>query len=138
LVKNFLCQHPAGGLDSSRAIFALCLVDATVKGVPAPGGASHTTKAARILKNTRDALIRHCGGSPSITQLQIIERCCWLTLKLSMLDGKIVAGKESAFDNDQYLAWQGHLTRNLLKLGLQPAAAKTPTLADVLGESDAA
>jgi hypothetical protein len=63
----------------------------------------------------------HCGGSPSATQLQIIERCCWLTLKLSMLDAKIAAGKDSGFDNDQYLAWQGHLTRNLVKLGIQPA-----------------
>src|SRR6266536_2596069 len=52
------------------------------------------TKAARILKSTRDALIDHCGGSPSVTQLQIIERCCWLTLKLSMLDGKLAAGTD--------------------------------------------
>jgi len=96
------------------------------------------TKAARILKNTRDTLIGHCGGSPSITQLQIIERCAWLTLKLAMLDGKIAAGKDTSFDNDQYLAWQGHLTRNLVKLGLQPAAAKAPSLAEVLGASDAA
>src|SRR5215470_6615332 len=90
------------------------------------------TKAARILKSTRDALIRHCGGSPSVTQLQIIDRCCWLTLKLSMLDGKIAAGCDSGFDNDQYLAWQGHLTRNLVKLGIDPPAAREPSLAEVL------
>jgi hypothetical protein len=45
-----------------------------------------------------------------------------------MLDGKIAAG----FDNGQYLAWQGHLTRNLVKLGIDPPRAKEPSLADVL------
>jgi hypothetical protein len=49
-----------------------------------------------------------------------------------MLDGKIASGRDSAFDNDQYLAWQGHLTRNLVKLGLQPVEARQPTLAEVL------
>jgi hypothetical protein len=90
------------------------------------------TKAARILKSTRDALIRHCGGSPSAVQLGVIDRCCWLTLELSMLDGKIAAGSDSGFDNDQYLAWQGHLTRNLVKLGVEPPAVKEPSLAEVL------
>ena len=90
------------------------------------------TLACRLMKNTRDALIRHCGRSPSVVQLGIIDRCCWLTLKLAMLDAEIASGKSSAFDNDQYLAWQGHLTRNLMKLGIQPADAGQPTLADVL------
>ena len=61
------------------------------------------TRAARILKSTRDALIRHCGVSPSATQLAIIERCAWLQLKLAMLDAEIAAGKDSGFDGDQYL-----------------------------------
>jgi hypothetical protein len=90
------------------------------------------------MKSTRDALIRHCSGTPSFAQLEIIDRCCWLKLKLAMLDAKIAAGEDSGFDNDQYLAWQGHLTRNLVKLGLQPAEAKQPTLADVLSQDDAA
>jgi hypothetical protein len=96
------------------------------------------TRGARILKRTRDALIDHCGGFPSVTQLEIIERCCWLTLKLAILDGKIGAGKDTSFDNAQYLAWQAHLTRNLVKLGMQSADAKQPTLADVLSQDDAA
>src|SRR5215470_8213391 len=90
------------------------------------------TKAARILKSTRDALIRHCGGSPSVVQLGIIDRCCWLTLKLAMLDAEIASGRSSGFDNDQYLAWQGHLTRTLTKLGIEPAETKHSSLADML------
>jgi hypothetical protein len=55
-----------------------------------------------------------------------------------MLDGKIAAGKDTGFDTDQYLAWQGHLARNLTRLGFEPAEAKKPSLADVLNQGDAA
>jgi hypothetical protein len=59
-------------------------------------------------------------------------------LKLAMLDGKIAAGKDTDFDSGQYLAWQGHLTRNLARLGFEPSEAKAPSLADVLNHGDAA
>jgi hypothetical protein len=61
-----------------------------------------------------------------------------LTLKLAMLDGKIAAGKDTGFDTDQYLAWQGHLARNLTRLGFEPAAEKTPSLAEQLKAERAA
>jgi len=49
-----------------------------------------------------------------------------------MLDGKIAAGKDTGFDTDQYLAWQGHFTRKLVKPGIQPAEAQESSLADIL------
>src|SRR3954471_11053088 len=78
------------------------------------------TLPARVLKKTRDALIEHCGGHPSVTQLQIIERCCWLSLKLAMLDGKIATGKDTDFDSNQYLAWSNSLRRAMRDLGFEP------------------
>jgi hypothetical protein len=47
-----------------------------------------------------------------------------------MLDGKIAAGKDCDFDSDQYLAWQGHLTRNLVKLGIDRQPVRPPSLAE--------
>ena len=83
------------------------------------------TREARVLRETRAALEAHCGGHGqlSATQDVLIERACWLTLRVSQLDVKMAAG--SAFtdhDSRHYLAWSNALSRIMKHLG-KPAAA---------------
>lgn len=79
-------------------------------------------------------LIQHVGGSPSVTQRLLIERCVQLSLHLALLDRKLATGEilgEGA--SRQYLAWSNSLSRALRELGLQPAATpKRRRLADHL------
>src|SRR5215469_6715056 len=96
------------------------------------------TKLAKLMRETRTALIAHVGGHPSATQRALIERVVWLTVKCCQIDAKIVAGTDTEYDGKSYLAWSNALRRALRDLRFEPVVAKAPTLADVLGASDAA
>ncbi|HVC52761.1 MAG TPA: hypothetical protein VND87_12125 [Stellaceae bacterium] len=97
------------------------------------------TREARLLQETRDALIEHVGGSPSATQRALIERAAWLQLRVAQLDVRIAEGATfSDHDSRTYLAWSNSLGRTLAALGLKPAAPPVPRLADVLRRTAAA
>lgn len=96
------------------------------------------TKEARILHDTREELIEHCGGSPSVTQRMLIDRAAQLTLRVAQLDAKLDANALSDHDHRHYIAWSNSLTRTLAALGLKPAAARPPSLADYLAAKNAA
>jgi hypothetical protein len=50
------------------------------------------TKEGALLATVRAELIEHVGGSPTAVQRAMIERCAWLSLRLSLLDEKIASG----------------------------------------------
>ena len=82
----------------------------------------------------RQELTRHVGGRPSVVQRMLIERAAVLVLRLAKLDDKIIneAGPLTLHDTDYVIAWQNALTRILVALGVDRAAAPQPTLDDIL------
>ena len=44
------------------------------------------TREAKLLRQTREALLDHLGSAPTITQTLLIERICELRLKLVAID----------------------------------------------------
>lgn len=88
------------------------------------------TREARLMRETREALIAHVGGNPSAAQRGLIERGVWLTLAVSRLDAQMLAkGGLSDHASREYLAWSNTLTRTLRTLGLKgaPQRALTPS-----------
>jgi hypothetical protein len=90
------------------------------------------TKIAKLIRSTHAALVAHVGGHPSATQRALIERVVWLTVKCALIDAKIASGTDTEFDGKSYLAWSNALRRALRDLGMEPAAARSLTLAEVL------
>jgi hypothetical protein len=82
------------------------------------------TFEARLYKQFRDDLIGHVGGTPSIPQVAIIERCAWIRVRLALMDTKIADADMTEQDSHCYLAWANTLGRLLARLGLEPAGAK--------------
>jgi hypothetical protein len=87
-----------------------------VRGLPKVDG---RTRAGRIAKAFREDLINYLGGEPNvnIVQREIVERCVFLQLKISLMDQKICAGKDTEYDSKVYLAWSNSLQRSLIRLG---------------------
>lgn len=105
---------------------------------PALAKLDHRTREARFMKERRAELLAHVGGSPSAVQRMLIERACWLSLQVAMLDMKQAEGRDfTPHDVDQYLAWTGSLTRLLRNLGLQGVAQRPPSLAEHLAKRQA-
>jgi hypothetical protein len=84
------------------------------RGLPSVDG---RTRAGRAAKVFRQELTDYLGGSPSIIERTIIDRCVWLQLKCGIMDQKIADGRDTEFDSKCYLAWSNSLQRSLLKLG---------------------
>jgi hypothetical protein len=83
------------------------------------------SREGRFLTAYSDMLAEHCGGNPSRVQKELIRRCARLALHLELQDEKLLAGvTPSDHASRQYLAWNGHLSRTLLKLGLRGASAE--------------
>lgn len=92
------------------------------------------TRESRLLEATRAELVAHVGGQPSATQRALIDRCSMLSLHLALLDEKTLSagGTMTEHDSRQYLAWSNSFTRAMRDLGVKPAAAKAPSLADLI------
>src|SRR5262249_28068579 len=91
------------------------------------------------MRARRDELVAHVGGRPNGVQRRLIENAVWLSLKLELMNEKLVEGEMfKARDHNHYLAWSNALRRILALLGLQGTTPAPKTLADVLGEADAA
>jgi hypothetical protein len=83
-------------------------------------------------------LIRHLGREPSYPERIIIARCVGIEWELRRLDAKIDSGDElSGHALRARLAGENRLRLDLQALGLRPAAAKPPTLADLFPGRDA-
>ena len=75
----------------------------------------------KFFKAKRAELAAHLGPNLTYVQQQLIERCAWLQLKLSMLDHRLAEDEGRSFtqqDNNTYLAWNNSLARTLALLGV--------------------
>lgn len=86
---------------------------------------SAATAEGKRLREFHAGLIAHVGGSPSFTQLVLIDRCTMLQQHLTAFDRRAAAeGGLGDLAGRQYLAWQNTLTRTLVQLGLQASERK--------------
>jgi len=102
------------------------------------GNIDRRTFEAKLFDEFRAELVAHVGGSPNVVQGAIIERACWLRLRCAMLDAKLAEGSFTDHDSRTYLAWANTLSRLLARLGLEPQAAKPPSIYDLFPEQAAA
>jgi hypothetical protein len=92
------------------------------------------SREGRFLLAYQAMLAEHLGGSPSRVQRELIRRCARLALHLELQDEKLMTGAPpSDHTARQYLAWNNALVRTLARLGLQGAAERAPTLAEIIG-----
>ena len=99
------------------------------------------TKEAKLVRETREALINHLGGAPSVTQSAMIERAVQLTLRVAAMDRKFAkSGEMTEHDSRTYLAWSASLARVMRDLGLKATPAQSPrtTLSHYLAAQPAA
>ena len=91
------------------------------------------------MQRVRDELLAHLGHNPSTVERVMIERCCFLQLRLSMLDKKLLSGRDfTQIDSNVYLAWNNSLIRTLVKLGINPKRnLNIPSLDEILAEAEA-
>ena len=87
------------------------------------------TRAGRLLKAVRAALLAHVGADVTIVQKSLIERIAWLELRCVLLDQKQIEGQFSDYDAKTYLAEVGALRRCYSALGIH---RPTPRFAELL------
>ncbi len=91
------------------------------------------TREAKLMRETRAALIAHVGGNPSAVQAAMIEQAVQLKLRISTMDRKFAeTGQQTEHDSRTYLAWAATYARVLARLGLDAVPVRQPTLAEVL------
>lgn len=93
-------------------------------------GLDQRTREGRLMRQVRKDLTNHLGGNPSVTQRVMIDRAAWLSLRIALLDAKILDGSFTEHDSRTYLAWSGHLSRLMRDLGLKGAKPAAKTLSD--------
>jgi hypothetical protein len=81
------------------------------------------------MKQVRRALTAQLGGEAQLTPSQqlLIERACYLQLRCAALDGRIVDGSLTGYDNNSYVAFSNGLRRCLQALGLEGAVDARPS-----------
>jgi hypothetical protein len=90
---------------------------------------------AHVVHDRRDALVAHCGGSPSYTQSGQIKRLIWLELITESIEQKFANGEPVDIGA---LTQLNNSIKGLYKdLGLQPTPKPTRRLADVMREAAA-
>jgi hypothetical protein len=72
-------------------------------------------REARLMRETREQLFAHCGGSPSAAQRLLIERVIALRVRLGDMDADLAAGR--GVNDRLYLRWSNALARVLARLG---------------------
>jgi hypothetical protein len=96
------------------------------------------TWEAKFIRTIERQLVEHVGGVPSATQQMLISRMARVALRLEIYDEKILT-EGALTDHDCRVYGALHNTFRLLlrELGLKPAAAKVPTLAEHLAKRTA-
>jgi len=81
-------------------------------------------RSKRILKSMRVELSKQLGHKPSPAEAALIERLCWLQLRLQLLDRKLMDGRYTDFDASCYVAHSNGFARGLAHLGLVGKGSK--------------
>ena len=90
------------------------------------------TKEARLVRETRAALVAHVGGAPSAVQSAIIDQLVQLRLRLAVMDRRFAeTGGQTEHGSRVYLAWANSFSRLLRHLGIDGAKAAPPSLASL-------
>lgn len=88
------------------------------------------TRAARLLKETRAALVAMVGGKPTPNQALLIETAAQLKLRLALMDRAFSrSGQQTGHDTRTYLAWSNSFRRAVARLGVPDAPPKADPLA---------
>jgi hypothetical protein len=100
----------------------------------AVGALNGNSREAKFIRAYEALLVEHVGGHPTIVQQQLIIRAARLACHLELWDQRTIpnGGAVTATGHNHYIAWSNALGRTLARLGLEPQAAKPPTLADHL------
>lgn len=85
-------------------------------------------REAQFVKRHRADLARHCGGSPSTVQAALIERCCWLALRLAQLEAKMATGELTEHDSNHFIAWSNAYARTIARLGPTGAVSERSSI----------
>jgi hypothetical protein len=85
------------------------------------------TAEAKLFEAFKADLLDHLGHEPNIVQTSIIERCCWVRIRLALLDTKMADGNLTANDSHVYLAWANTLARLLARLASSRPPRRSPT-----------
>jgi hypothetical protein len=98
------------------------------------------TREARRLRAVTRELTEHVGGADRVSAAQryLIERTAIDLLRLELLDGEMAAGTVSNHDARVAHALRNTIRLSLRELGMQAAAAKPPSLAEVLARGKTA
>ena len=100
----------------------------------AKGKIDGRTQVARSMKMLRDELVKHCGGSPSITEKIIIQRIVAKSLICHLYETGVLSNPtKRPGSRDHYLACSNSLRLDIALLGLKSKQAeKIPNLDDYL------
>jgi hypothetical protein len=86
------------------------------------GSLDGRTAEGKLYREFREELIDHCGGNPNIIQAALIAQCARIKLRITLMDEKMQRNL-TEHDSRTYLAWANTLSRLLMRLGINPAAA---------------
>jgi hypothetical protein len=97
------------------------------------------TREARFIAALRADLIRHVGGSPSVTEAELIDMACDTAFEIEAMKRRRAERDAtlSLHDHKAFLAYQNTLRRTLAQLGMKGAAERPRTLAEHLAASRA-
>ena len=101
------------------------------------------TWLGRFISGMERQLVEHLGGSPSVTQRLLISRLIRIIIQVDLFDEKLVAAEKgegtwTSQDTRVYGGLQNALRLTARELGLQPAGAKPPSLAELFHDRPAA
>jgi hypothetical protein len=101
------------------------------------GNLDQRTRSAAYLRRVRAELVEHVGGAPDAVQKLLIDRLAVIALRLKLYDEAFAEGKRvTEFDNRTYGALHSQYRLMLAQLG-PAAAARAPTLAEIIRENEA-
>ncbi|HEX3861080.1 MAG TPA: hypothetical protein VHY35_05255 [Stellaceae bacterium] len=84
----------------------------------------------RFIRDLEAQLIAHVGGSPSIAQKLLIDRIIKTTMQVDALDAKLAEGTWTDHDSRTHGGLINRQRLLLREIGMKPAAARQPTLAE--------
>jgi len=85
------------------------------------------------MRHMEAELVRHIGGSPSFVQKLLIERMVKIRMQLDLLEERLLAGGTwTPHDSRTYGGLLNAYRLTAREIGLKPAAAKGPSLAEHL------
>jgi hypothetical protein len=109
------------------------------KRVPArPKDVDHRTRESRLLQTIRNSLLSHVGGNPSATQMLMIDRCAALSLRVQLLDARLLADPAKQTEADALAYSQATTTldkmlRSLVRETTKPRAQIATSDSFILG-----